>query len=58
MKLEIGDLVKFTKYDGAMIEAEHVGIVVKISANSIKVDWLDGVMDGCTRGGWRRYERA
>ena len=42
MRFELGELVKFVKYDGAMIEAEHIGIIVKMMDNSIKVEWIDG----------------
>ena len=45
MRLEIGDLVKYTHLDGAMVVAVHLGVVVKMAHPKIKVTWNDG---GCT----------
>jgi hypothetical protein len=40
--MKIGDLVKFTQFDGAMVRAEHIGVIVRIVDNSIKVEWNTG----------------
>ena len=42
MRFKVGDLVKYTHLDGAMIVAEHLRIVVVVEHPSIKVTWVDG----------------
>ena len=42
MRFKVGDLVKYTHLDGAMVVAEHLGIVVRVVHRSVKVTWVDG----------------
>ena len=42
MRFEIGDLVKYTHLDGAMVVAVHLGVVVRVEHPTIKVAWVDG----------------
>ena len=39
---KVGDLARFVRYDGSMVVAEFIGVVIAIQGMSIRIRWDDG----------------